>query len=158
MGRRTNELHRQNEAGQEQGNEITRRGQELNEEASISYEAMCVEGVDDDTQEAVKSAHAEAKATSEMLAQNELRDPAGEVISALKETGSEAEEFGDQEAKSAAQAAGAVGEFADIGAELSDQLTRSSEEFYAIREASDQISQTIEQEVDAEASALEGTW
>lgn len=144
--------------GAQQGSEIMRRGQELNEQARVSYAAMDIDAVDSDTQEAVQNAHVEAKASADMLAQNELRSPAGEVTSALSETANKAREFGDKESANAVQAGQAVGEFAGIGGELANQLYQSSEEFHRLAAEGEQVRQAIEQEVDAEASALEGTW
>lgn len=156
MGSKSMEYQERINEGQEKGNEISELGQQKLDEAAESNDAfISIERVDEDDEEAVESATAEAQQISSEIANGEIREPSSEVGESLHEVSEEATESGDTEDSNAETAAEMTGDYSDVGSNLSSEFTQSGEEYRRLSELSEGTSEQLQAEHEQAAAALE---
>ena len=147
------------ESAYEKGTEVKENSEQKLEEAETSQSAMDqIEGVDDDDKAALEAARQESDGIAKTIAESEIKEPGREIGASLKETSEQSVEYSETEMADAEKASEMVGNYSEVGGELSGELTQSGQEFQEIAEKSDQINDELQSEYDRIASALEGVF
>lgn len=147
------------EKDQERGTEIKEAGEQKLEDAENTMNAFeQIETVDDDDKAALETAISTSEGIAKSIAESEIKEPGREVGESLKETSEESTEYSETEMAGAEKASEAVGDYAEVGGNLSAELERSGQEFEEIAAQSDQVRDELASEYESLAAALEGVF